>query len=250
MKRKISILFIVIAVATITNTAAYAQGKKGLTDNYKLSEWIAGTTVTAKGVKEFGSLDKCFAAEPIPDKVWQRMQGKTYKENPNIQRDDLRYIRVLHIDHDKIIHIGEMVCNKIIADKLVSIFRHLYEAKYPIQRMQLPDEFEADDEKQMRANNTSCFCYRAIAGSKKLSKHSLGLAIDINPLYNPFYHDRADGTRIIKPTTAGDYCNRSKKFPYKIEKNDLCYKLFISNGFKWGGSWKTRKDFQHFEYNK
>ena len=130
--------------------------------------------------------DSCFISEPVPDAVWQRMQGKSYKPNPHIGREDLRYLRVLHWDYDGKTHEGEMICNKKIASRLVSIFRKLYEAKYPIQRMVLPDEYDADDEKQMRANNTSCFCYRPVAGSTKLSKHSLGLAVDINPLYNPY----------------------------------------------------------------
>ena len=48
--------------------------------------------------------------KPIPDDVWQRMQDKTYKENPYIGRDDLRHIRALHWDYDNQMHIGEMVC--------------------------------------------------------------------------------------------------------------------------------------------
>jgi hypothetical protein len=35
--------------------------------------------------------------------------------------------------------------------------------------------------------------------------------------------------------------------PYKITKGDLCYKLFIKHGFSWGGEWKSKKDYQHFE---
>jgi hypothetical protein len=104
----------------------------------------------------------------------------------------------------------------------------------------------------MRHNNTSCFCYRAIAGSSnsgsaKLSKHACGLAIDINPFYNPYYKDRPDGTRFVQPATAERYCDRKADFPYKIVKGDLCYRLFIANGFKWGGAWRSCKDFQHFE---
>jgi hypothetical protein len=87
-----------------------------------LQQWRAGETVSPEAVKAFG-LDYCFASEPIPDNVWTRMQGKSYKENPYIKRSDLRHIRILHWDYDNKIHIGEMVCNKLIADKLVDIFR-------------------------------------------------------------------------------------------------------------------------------
>ena len=213
-----------------------------------LAEWQAGKTVSAEAVEAFGGVDKCFAAEPIPDGVWQRMQGKTYKENPYIKRDDLRHIRVLHWDYDQQIHVGEMVCNKRIADSVVRILRQLYDAKYPIQRMVLPDVYDADDERQMRDNNTSCFCYRAIAGTAKLSKHARGLAVDINSLYNPYYKMRANGKRFVQPATAAKYCDRTKTFPYKIDRRDLCYRLFTEAGFAWGGDWKSCKDYQHFEF--
>ena len=216
-------------------------------DTKPLTEWQAGRTVSQEAVDAFGGIDKCFAAEPIPDGVWQRMQGKTYKENPYIGRDDLRHIRALHWDYDNQMHVGEMIVNKEIADRVVSILRQLFDAKYPIQRMLLPDVYDADDETQMRDNNSSSFCYRAIAGSSKLSKHARGLAIDINTLYNPYYKGRDDGTRFIQPATAADYCDRTWDFPYKIDHDDLCFRLFTAAGFEWGGDWTTRKDFQHFE---
>ena len=216
-------------------------------DTRALTEWQAGKTVTDEEIEAFGGIDKCFAAEPIPDNVWNRMQGKTYKDNPYIGRSDLRHIRALHWDYDQKIHVGEMICNVMIADRVARILRQLYDAKYPIQRMLLPDVYDADDETQMRDNNSSCFCYRSIAGSTKLSKHARGLAVDINTLYNPYYKDRADGTRFIQPATAEEYCDRTKSFPYKIDHSDLCFRLFTEAGFEWGGDWTSCKDFQHFE---
>ncbi len=217
-------------------------------DTKPLEEWQAGVTVSNASILAFGGVDKCFAAEKIPDGVWQRMQGKTYKKNPYIGRNDLRHIRALHWDYDQKSHIGEMIVNKQIADVVVGIFRKLYDAKYPIQRMVLPDVYNADDETQMRDNNSSSFCYRAISGTRKLSKHARGLAIDINTLYNPYYKDRANGTRYVQPATATKFCKRDWAFPYKIDKSDLCYKLFTEAGFEWGGSWTSCKDYQHFEW--
>ena len=242
-------LLTLAAILTLCSAfaACSAQEKAVSTSASALNEWQAGQTVSMKAVKAFGGVDKCFAAEPIPDGVWQRMQGKTYKDNPYIGRDDLRHIRALHWDYDGKIHVGEMICNKLIADRVARILRQLFDAKYPIQRMVLPDVYDADDEKQMRDNNSSSFCYRAIAGTKKLSKHARGLAIDINTLYNPYYKDRTDGTRYIQPATAAKYCDRTKEFPYKIDHNDLCFRLFTEAGFEWGGDWTSCKDFQHFE---
>lgn len=211
-----------------------------------LSSWNVGAVVSDQAVNNYG-LSRCFVAMPIPDSVWQRMQGKTYKTNPYIGRSNLCYLRLLHRDGNQQTRLGEMVCNKRIANTLVRIFRQLYEAHYPIERMVLPDDYDADDERQMRDNNSSCFCYRVVAGSKVLSAHARGLAVDINTLYNPYVKHRADGTVYVQPATATPYVDRSRDFKYKIDTNDLCYKLFTQAGFVWGGSWKRVKDYQHFE---
>ena len=210
-----------------------------------LHHWKAGETVSAAEVDQFGQT-RCFEAVEIPDHIWEQMQGKTYKPNADIGRKDLRYLRLLHWDYDERIHLGEMICNAAIAHELVDIFRQLYQAHYPIQRMVLPDNYGADDESQMRANNSSCFCYRPISGTKKLSKHALGLAVDLNTLYNPYVGMR-NGKPFLEPSTAKAYTDRSKTFKYKIDQNDLAYRLFTAYGYTWGGSWQTRKDYQHFE---
>lgn len=238
--------FIVLFLLCLPYTG-FAQTDSLSVSLRNLRIWQAGTTVTAEAVAIVGGADSCFVSMPIPDAVWLRMQGKTYKPNPYISRSDLRYLRLLHTDYDHKIHLGEMVCNRRIADLLIRIFRQLYDAGYPIQQILLPDIYDADDELQMRANNTSCFCYRNVSGSKKLSAHARGLAIDLNSLYNPYYIDRKNGTRYVQPSTARQYCDRTRQFPYKIDKNDLAYRLFTSHGFAWGGSWRTCKDFQHFQ---
>ena len=196
-----------------------------------------------------GAQGQVFTSQTIPDSVWTTMQGRTWHDNPYINRSDLRYLRISHYDLEGRIHVGELICNKLIAQKLLAIFRELYRAHYPIQQMRLPDNYGADDERQMRANNTSCFCYRNVSGSKNLSKHARGLAIDINPLYNPYIrYSKKDGSQIVEPATGKPYVDRKVDFPYKITTNDLCYKLFIKHGFSWGGAWRTIKDYQHFEF--
>lgn len=188
-----------------------------------------------------------FTVQPIPDAVFQRMQGRSYPEGCMVAKTDLRYLRLSHVDAEGREHVGEMVCNKAIAQDLIDIFRELYRQKYPIQRIRLIDDYEASDERSMRDNNTSCFCYRTVSGTRKLSKHALGMAIDINTLYNPYVHTGKDGHRVVEPVTASRYVDRTKSFPYKIEKDDLLHRLFLQHGFRWGGSWRTMKDWQHFE---
>ena len=188
-----------------------------------------------------------FSSQPIPDSVFQRMQGRSWPEGCTIRRADLRYLRLSHYDAEKRQHVGEMVCNKAIADDLLDIFRELYRQQYPIQRIRLIDDYDASDERSMRDNNSSCFCYRRISGTTKLSKHAQGMAVDINTLYNPYVRTGKNGRRIVEPATATKYVDRRKSFPYKIVKGGLLHRLFLQHGFKWGGSWRTMKDWQHFE---
>ena len=188
-----------------------------------------------------------FSVTSISDSLFARMQGKSYPEGCTVPRSDLRHVRVLHVDAQGKVHKGELVCNKAIAQDLVDIFRQLYQARYPIERIRLIDDYEADDEQSMRDNNTSSFCYRTVSGSKKLSKHALGLAVDINTRYNPWVRKSSDGRQLVSPDNGRPYADRRKSYPYKIVKGDLLYRLFIQHGFRWGGNWRTMKDYQHFE---
>lgn len=190
--------------------------------------------------------DGDFYASGISPEIFERMKGKSYKDDCQVDTATLRYLHVLHYDFEGNVHEGEMVCNVSISDDLIDIFRRLYEAQYPIERMELIDNYDADDERSMSANNTSCFNYRRQPGSRYLSKHSRGLAVDINPLYNP-YVSRSRGRLHVEPSKGRNYVDRRKQFPYKIDRNDLCYKLFIEHGFSWGGGWRSVKDYQHFE---
>ena len=187
-----------------------------------------------------------FYQQEITGDIFARIDGKSFKANCTTPREDLRYLRVLHYNLDREVLQGELICHKDIADDLLAIFLELYKAAYPIERMVLIDEYEADDEASMRANNTSAFNYRRASGMQRLSSHSTGMAIDINPLYNPLVKER-EGRTLFYPSNAGAYVDRTKYFPYKIEKGDLCYRLFKKYGFSWGGDWRSSKDYQHFE---
>jgi hypothetical protein len=191
--------------------------------------------------------EKGFSQQQIPDRVFARMQGKSFPVGCKVSRNDLRYLRIKHYDLQGKVHEGEMICNKRIANDLIDIFKELYRQKYPIERMRLIDDYDADDDKSMRANNTSCFCYRRVEGYNKLSNHSMGMAVDINPLYNPLYKRYSNGKELVQPSNAKRYCDRKASFNYKIVKGDLLYRLFVNHGFEWGGDWHSKKDYQHFE---
>ena len=196
---------------------------------------------------ESAELSDFFSSAPVDSAVFARIDGLSYKEGCPVAVEDLRYLRVLHKDLEGRTLVGEMIANQSIADDLLEIFRALYDAGYPIERMRLIDDYGADDETSMQANNSSCFNFRKKAHINSVSKHAYGEAVDINPLYNPYYRVTAAGARIIEPASGEPYVDRAADFPYKIERGDLCHRLFLEHGFHWGGSWTRSKDYQHFE---
>lgn len=211
----------------------------------RLRSWQVDGEVSDAAVKHYG-IERCFVAESIPDKVFKRMQGKSYPKGCTIPREQLRYVKLLYVDFGGKTRIGELVCDKAIASDVVKVFHELYTEHYPIQSVRLIDDFGASDESSMRANNTSCFCYRVVKGSRKLSPHARGRAIDINPLYNPCVR-RLHGRTTVQPSTAAHYADRSASYPHKITRSDTAYRIFTKYGFRWGGAWRTVKDYQHFE---
>jgi len=193
------------------------------------------------------NIDRYFIVSEIPDTIFEFMQGRSYKEDCLIPRSDLRYLIILHRNMDGQTVVGELVVNKEISDDILAIMRELYELSYPIEQVRLVDYYEGDDELSMAANNSSAFNWRPLTGSTtKISRHAMGMAIDINPLYNPYYKFHR-GVEIIKPEEGEPYVDRMWEFPYIIEDDDVCYQLFMERGFKWGGDWNSLKDYQHFE---
>lgn len=215
-------------------------------DTTALATWQAGSFVTPQAVEAWGE-DRCFAIEPVSDALFARIKGHSFAEGCTVPRSQLCYVRLLHVTAEGETRLGEMVCNRAIAHDVLSIFRTLYHARYPIERVTLIDDYDADDERSMTDNNTTCFNFRVVKGSSKLSAHSLGRAIDVNPLYNPYVRTYSDGSRYIQPACGHPYADRTVNSPYRIEAGDLLHRLFLEHGFTWGGAWRSLKDYQHFE---
>lgn len=210
-----------------------------------------------------------FFYQPLTDSVVARITGISYPitqtlaptlsltavnvvpddEKLAIDYKDLRYMNVLYYDFQGEVQIGELICNKGIAQDLIEIFYELYLNEYQIEKIRLIDTYGGDDTASMLDNNTSCFNYRVVDGTNSLSKHALGCAIDINPFYNPYvvFNRNGNGETYISPAGSEKYADRTQNFPYKIDETDLCYKLFTAHGFTWGGNWNSSKDYQHFQ---
>lgn len=206
--------------------------------------------LAVSGIIEPEQVNHLFFACALNEDILSRINGNSYTENENILPSQLSYLKMLYYGFDGNTYVGEMIVNQSIEAEVLQIFQTLYENNYPIEKMTLVDEYGADDERSMEDNNTSAFNYRTISGSNKLSNHSYGMAIDLNPKYNPYVKSRSDGSFICQPDNGRDYADRSKDFAYKIDENDLAYRLFTEAGFTWGGSFNSVKDYQHFEMER
>ena len=218
----------------------------GISHSWAQERFHPGEVVPEPYLKVFG-YERFFSVAPVDAELRALMEGHSAKAEKTVDWEQLRYLRVLHRDADDNAIVGEMVCNAKVSDDLIEIFKALFEAGYPIEKMRLIDYYDGDDEASMRDNNTSCFNQRVITAGGRLSKHSDGLAIDINPRYNPYYKVKLSGKVVVKPEESVEYLDRNAAFPYKIQRGDLCYRLFKQHGFHWGGDWASGKDYQHFE---
>lgn len=241
-------------IATKQKTTKHKTTKKSKKKNVSfhfsktIKKYKSLPASTVVNVENFKSkhLKQLFFVSKISDNLYSRIYKKSYKSNCTVSLEELRYIRILYVGFDEKTHIGELIVNKSIADDVKVIFYKLYMHNYPLEKVVLVDEYDADDNRSMADNNTSSFNYRVVEGTTHLSKHSLGLAIDINPKYNPYIHT-LNGKTVCSPSNGSDYADRSKDFPHKIDTSDYAYQLFTEYGFTWGGAWNSSKDYQHFQ---
>lgn len=200
-----------------------------------------------------------FYYEPLSDNLRRYMTGVSYPSEtavpePKVQNpatladfEKLRYVHIWHYDFSGTPKEGELICSEYIAQDLVEIFYELYRNEYQLEKVLLVDEYDGDADAAREDNNSFCF-YSAQAGEDSaLSKHAAGCALDINPRYNPHIVYEKDGGQTVMPASAADYVDRTGSFPYKIDEDDLCCKLFIRHGFTWGGNRNSDKDYQHFQ---
>lgn len=235
------------------------DSENGASDGNAEADDQSGTAVpdgslvgNGAGVEDRVTYQPDFYYESLSEELKAYITGKSYPDAgtgaaAEVSYDDLAYVHVLYVDFNGETEPGELICSRTIAEDLTVIFYDLFTAEYQIEKIRLIDTYGGDDVASMADNNTSCFNYRPVAGSEKLSKHALGLAVDINPLYNPYVCYTTENGQLVSPEEGEAYADRSKEFPYKIDSSDLCCRLFLEHGFTWGGNWNSVKDYQHFQ---
>lgn len=170
-----------------------------------------------------------------------------WTENSPIALDRLALISIPYFDFDGAEHNdGELIVLDAVAEQAAAIFFQLYKNRFPLAKIRSAHHYGASDELSMEDNNSSCFCVRPIEGTDLTSLHSYGLAIDINPLQNPFVmFDEKTGNAKIYPKNGWEYLNRHNQKEGMVE---TIVPLLAEHGFFiWGGKWTTPIDYHHFQ---
>ena len=205
-----------------------------------LTSLLGGLTAGAQDVVRRGF------ATPIPEPTWLAMQGKSWHASLGCPaRAQLALLRVPYLDFEGRTQTGEMIVAQSVSRDVLGVFNEIFSSgEFRIASMQLIDHFDGNDDRSMAANNTSGFNCRTVTGGTRLSEHSFGKAIDINPVQNPYV--TRNGT---EPPAGAAYDRPSKRQGAQIgliREGDVVTRAFARIGWKWGGAWQSLKDYQHF----
>lgn len=178
----------------------------------------------------------------IPGWMQDEMRGRSFHDDPMCP--DFAALRVLTLAHHGFlgaVQQGELVVHRDVAEETVAIFEALYTHGFAIECMQRIDAFDGDDARSMAANNSSAFNFRRIEGSALLSHHALGMAIDLNPVQNPWVRcERVD------PERGRAFVARGQNVKGMIEPSGPVVQTFLSYGWFWGGHFDDMLDYHHF----
>ncbi len=173
--------------------------------------------------------------------IAERMSA-SWRPGCPVELSDLRLLELAHWNYDERISTGELVVHADHAEDIVDVFAVLFEQRFPIERMELVDVYDGDDDRSMAANNTSAFNCREVAWKPGVwSNHAFGAAIDVNPLVNPY----VAGPNIFPPE-GEPFADRSVRAQGGLYPGDPAVEAFFAIGWGWGGNWTGAKDWQHF----
>ena len=153
--------------------------------------------------------------------------------------DSLSLVDVLYYSFDGKKHQGQLIVNSDLDDDVYEIFALIEQLKFPVGKVIPVVAYSWDDQESMAANNTSSFNFRVIEGTTKLSMHSLGKAVDINPVQNPVIYPNS----VIAPQGAKYSPSNAGTFT----ADNAIVQEFIKRGWHWGGNFEQPKDYHHFE---
>lgn len=184
----------------------------------------------------------------VPEQMARAMKTTgVWQQSCPVPLSRLSLIKARYVDFDGNTHDdGEMVALDVVAEPIAELLGKLFEIGFPITKIKPLHIYSGDDEQSMEDNNTSCFCFRPMLGTDVSSLHSYGVALDINPVQNPYLTiDQEHGLITCHPKTGWQYLNRYNKKAGMVEN---IVPLFARYGlFEWGGRWTSPLDYHHFQ---
>jgi D-alanyl-D-alanine carboxypeptidase len=186
-----------------------------------------------------------FDASPLTPALRRRIVGTSWHPGCPVSLSQLRYLRIGYWGFGHRPHLGEMVVNASAVGPLRHAFGALFAERFPIRRMRLVDDYGGSDYASIQADNTSAFNCRNITGGSGWSMHAYGLAVDINPIENPYVY--ADGT--TAHAASRPYLNRAAVREGMAVAHGTLVRAFDAAGWGWGGRWPGPTDYQHFSAN-
>jgi hypothetical protein len=169
--------------------------------------------------------------------------GASYHAGCPVGPPALRRVRIVFWGFDGRAHPGSLVVARTAVADVETVFRTLYEQRFPLRRVQPVSAFGGSDARSMAADNTSGFnCRRAVApGPPRWSTHAYGQAIDVNPVENPYVEGG-----LVRPRAGRAYLDRSPARAGMAVAGGTLVRAFASVGWQWGGRWSATPDWQHF----
>lgn len=151
--------------------------------------------------------------------------------------DELELIDVTYISTDSKLHKGQILTNKRLVADIKEIFELMLEQEFIIERAIPIVAYNWSDSISMANNNTYSFCYR----NTGYSLHAKGMAIDINPRFNPLrwkIENRPNQPlgAVLDTTVNGT-----------LHPNHPIVKEFSKRGFRWGHYFSKYWDDHHFD---
>jgi hypothetical protein len=182
---------------------------------------------------------------PLTPELRSQMSGVSWHRGCPVPLRNLRLLTLSYRGFDRRRHTGRLIVNRSAAKPVVAVFRKLYRAGFPVRRMQLVDVYGGSDFRSIEADNTSAFNCRRATGSSSWSNHAYGLAIDINPIENPYV--TASGS--VAHRASRPFLKRSRIRLGMAYPGGALVRAFRSVGWGWGGYWSGDRDYQHFSVN-
>jgi D-alanyl-D-alanine carboxypeptidase len=203
----------------------------------------SGAAAAPRTLAALGAFRQTARAEPVfrTAPVTAARLGSSHRAGCPVRVADLRLVTVTHLRPDGSTARGELVVHRDAAAAVVQVFRSLLAARFPLASVRTVEAYGSDDARSMAANNTSAYNCRRTTGGTGWSEHAYGRALDLNPVQNPYVR----GTTVL-PAAGRPYLDRTRSRPGMVLAGGPVVRAFASVGWKWGGSFTSLKDYQHF----